>query len=277
MTPNNHDFLSKILKERDDDHSKSRFHAYETPLVTVDVSIFSVIDHQLKVLLIKRSHEPFIHQWALPGGFIRVDETLKEAAERRLYEETHVEDVFLQQIRAFGKPGRDPRGRIISIGFYALVSSSRLKPEAHDTAEEVAWFDIEQLPELAFDHQLIVDTARLMLQESLEETPVAFQLLPERFTLTELQRVYELIEDKILDKRNFRKKILATGLLVETGEVKKEGRHRPAMLYRFAHGMPEDVEVTGKAMPVRALVGSQPVENLSACNRGGLLIGVGVH
>lgn len=253
MTPSSNVFFEKVLKERGDAGSQSKLHAYETPLVTVDVVMFTIQNHQLKALLIKRSHEPYIHQWALPGGFIRVDETLQEAAERRLYEETHVKDVYLQQIRAFGKPGRDPRGRVISIAFYALVSSNRLKPEAHDTAEDVGWFNVADLPDLGFDHQLILDTALLELQQSLEETPVAYQLLPERFTLTELQKVYELIEKKTLDKRNFRKKILASGLLVETGEVKKEGRHRPAMLYRFAHGMPADVEVTGKAVPARVL------------------------
>lgn len=241
MTATNQ-FLAQIIRERENDSSVSRFHEYETPLVTVDVVIFTVQDQKLKVLLIKRRHEPYIHHWALPGGFIRVGESLQGAAERRLFEETHVENVYLQQIRAFGKPERDPRARVISIGYYALVSSNSIKPIALQDVEDVGWYGVNELPTLAFDHNLIITTAVQSLQETLEETPVAFQLLPEKFTLTELQRVYELIENKPLDKRNFRKKMLSSGILAETGELKKEGRHRPAQLYRFSRTMPKDVE-----------------------------------
>ncbi len=233
-------FLAQIIRERENESSVSRFHEYETPLVTVDVVIFTVQDQRLKVLLIKRRHEPYIHHWALPGGFIRSGESLQDAAERRLFEETHVKDVYLQQIRAFGKPKRDPRARVISIGFYALVGSTRIKPIADSDAEDVGWYCVTELPTLAFDHNLIITTALQNLQVNLEDTPVAFQLLTEKFTLTELQKVYELIENKPLDKRNFRKKMLSSGILTETGELKKEGRHRPAQLYRFTTGMPDD-------------------------------------
>jgi len=234
------DFLTQIYQEKERASSTSSLRSYETPLVTVDCVIFTVQQSRLKVLLIKRNSEPCIHQWALPGGFIQVGETLPEAAARQLYDETGVSNVYLQQIRAFGSPDRDPRARVITIGFFALVSSNRLTPKTTETTEDVGWFCINELPELAFDHLKIIQTAHNQLRDTLEETPIAFQLLPEMFTLTELQKVYELIESKPLDKRNFRKKILQGGLLVETGQYKKEGRHRPASLYRFASGMPTE-------------------------------------
>ena len=234
------EFLTKIYQEKEQGTCTCSLRTCETPLVTVDCVIFTVQQSKLKVLLIKRSSEPCIHQWALPGGFIQVGETLPEAAARQLHDETGVSDVYLQQIRAFGSPTRDPRARVITIGFFALVSSNRLAPKTTETTEDVDWFSINELPELAFDHLKIIQTAHSQLRDTLEETPIAFQLLPEMFTLTELQKVYELIESKSLDKRNFRKKILLGGLLVETGQYKKEGRHRPASLYRFASGMPTE-------------------------------------
>lgn len=241
MQPSPNEFIQAIQRERDNQTSTSVLSAYETPLVTVDIVIFTVHEKQLKVLLIKRKSEPFIHQWALPGGFLHIGESLHEAAERRLFEETHVEGVFLQQIRAFGKPKRDPRARVITIGFYALVSSDKLTLEAAANAEDVGWHSVQDALELAFDHQVIINTALKTLNENLEDTPIAFQLLAKEFTLSELQHVYELIQKKELDKRNFRKKVLASKLVRETGNVRKDGRHRPAQLYEFTHPLTTEV------------------------------------
>ncbi len=227
-------FIEEVQQKREANDKSSALSHYEVPLVTVDIVLFTVQENRLKVLLIQRKSEPFIHSWALPGGFIHIGEHLIEAAENRLAEETDVKEVYLQQLRAFGKRNRDPRGRVITVGFYALVSSEQLHPEAHANAESLDWHCVTELPELAFDHRIIVDTALNTLKDHLETTPIAYQLLPSRFTLTELQRVYELIEEKTLDKRNFRKKIMASGMLKDTGETKMEGYHRPAQLYAFA-------------------------------------------
>jgi 8-oxo-dGTP diphosphatase len=206
---------------------------YETPLVTVDIVVFTIQQHHLRVLLIQRKQPPYDHMWAIPGGFIREGETLQEAAGRRLWEETNVSNIYLEQLHAFGRPDRDPRARVITVAYSALVSEDRLRPEARANAEDVRWFDVTQLPELAFDHGDIVQTALQRLKDRLENSPIAFQLLPPKFTLTELQRVYELILGRMLDKRNFRKKILGTNLLEDLGETKMEGFHRPAQLYAF--------------------------------------------
>jgi 8-oxo-dGTP diphosphatase len=171
--------------------------------------------------------------WALPGGFIRMGETLEEAAARRLDEETSVDNIYLKQLSAFGTPNRDPRARVITVAYYALVSSEKLQLEAQANAEDIGWYGISDLPQLAFDHQTILMEAHARLKQELQNSSVAFQLLPEKFTLTELQRVYELILEKPLDKRNFRKKILSSELLKDTGETKMEGYHRPAQLYAF--------------------------------------------
>jgi 8-oxo-dGTP diphosphatase len=206
---------------------------YETPLVTVDIVLFTIEGGKLKVLLIQRKRPPFQHMWAIPGGFIRVGETLEDAAQRQLYEETNVQDIYLEQLYSFGGPNRDPRARVITVAYYALISAERLKLEAKANAEDVRWLDISQLPELAFDHQEIVQRAWDRLKAQMKDSNISFQLLPEKFTLTELQRVYELILAKKLDKRNFRKKILSSGIVVETEETKMDGYHRPAQLYAF--------------------------------------------
>ncbi|MBX2861808.1 MAG: NUDIX hydrolase [Vampirovibrio sp.] len=228
-------FIQSIQRSKSPESSTDTvLSEYEIPLVTVDIVVFTIQDDRLKALLIQRKQEPFIHMWAIPGGFIHEGETLEEAAGARLQEETNVHDIFLEQLYAFGKPGRDPRARVITVAYYALVSSSSLKLEAHANAENIGWHCITELPDLAFDHRRIVDYALSRLKTRLESTPIAFQLLPEKFTLTELQRVYELILEKKIDKRNFRKKIISSGILKDVGETKMEGYHRPAQLYCFS-------------------------------------------
>jgi 8-oxo-dGTP diphosphatase len=206
---------------------------YPRPMVTVDVVVFTIQDDDLKVLLIKRGVEPFQGAWALPGGFVGEDESLEEAAKRELFEETHVENLYLEQLYTFGDPGRDPRGRVISVGYFALVSSDDRPLLATTDAEDARWVSVYQLPQLAFDHARIVGYALERLRYKLDYTSAGFQLLPRKFTLTELQEAYEIILGRSLDKRNFRKKILSVGILEPLEETKMEGPHRPAKLYAY--------------------------------------------
>jgi 8-oxo-dGTP diphosphatase len=206
---------------------------YERPSVTVDVIILTVRERRLMVLLIKRRHWPFEGMWAIPGGFVGPDESLEDAARRELEEETGVSDVYLEQLYTFGDPGRDPRGRVITVSYYALIRSDEIRVRADDDAAEAEWFPAYQLPALAFDHDHILSYMLQRLRGKLEYTTIGFQLLRDEFTLSELQEVYEAILNRRLDKRNFRKKLLATGILEQTLETRKVGQHRPAALYRF--------------------------------------------
>jgi 8-oxo-dGTP diphosphatase len=206
---------------------------YERPSVTVDVVMMSLRQRDLQVLLVKRRSWPYEGMWAIPGGFVNIDESLVAAAKRELQEETGVQDVYLEQLYTFGDPGRDPRTRVITVVYFALLDCERLQVRAADDAVDVGWFSVYDLPPLAFDHAKILEYALSRLRGKLEYTTIAFSLLPEQFTLHELQRVYEIILHRRLDKRNFRKKILSTGILEDTGGKKMEGTHRPARLYRF--------------------------------------------
>ena len=210
-------------------------HVYEYPraALSVDCVVFGVDDGELKLLLIRRRLEPFAHAWALPGGFVHVDETLDEAARRELAEEAGVTDVYLEQLYTFGEVGRDPRERVVTVAYYALAKLVDHKPRAATDAEAVGWFALSELPTLAFDHAEIVAAAHARLRGKVRYAPVGFELLPPRFTLTQLQRLYEQILGGPLDKRNFRKKLLAMDILVETDEVEQGVRHRAARLYRF--------------------------------------------
>lgn len=208
---------------------------YERPSVTVDVVILTLRAGKLEVLLVKRKHWPFEGLWAIPGGFVNPDESLEAAARRELKEETGVTTVYLEQLYTFGDPGRDPRTRVITVVYYALLRSDRLRINAADDAAEAAWFPLFALPErLAFDHQKILTYTLQRLQGKLEYTTIGYQLLPKEFTLSELQEVYEAILNRDLDKRNFRKKVLQFGILERAEGTRRVGQHRPAQLYRFS-------------------------------------------
>ncbi len=200
--------------------------------VAVDAVVFTVMENELKVLLIKRKKHPFEGRFALPGGFVKEDENLEAAAQRELTEETNVKNIFLHQLGAYGDVERDPRGRIISIAYMALVRSDQPLKSSHDAAE-AKWFSVYSLPQLAFDHRKIIDDALRELRLEIQTTNIAFQILPEKFTLTQMQQLYELVLNKEFDKRNFRKKLKEIGILKITHETKMEGAHRPAMLYSF--------------------------------------------
>lgn len=204
------------------------------PAVTTDIVIFTIQDRQLKVLLIRRATPPYQDHWALPGGFVELDEDLEDCALRELREETGLTGVYLEQLYSFGAPGRDPRGRVITVAYYALAPVDRLSPRAASDAKEVAWFSANRLPTLAFDHARIMEMAQRRLAAKLEYSTIALNLMPARFTLSELQEVYEIIGGEKLDKRNFRKRVMAFDHIRETGEKRRNGNHRPARLYSVA-------------------------------------------
>lgn len=210
-------------------------HTYQYPraALTVDCVVYGFDEGELKVLLIQRGLEPFKGKWALPGGFVRVDETLDHAARRELNEEAGLKDVFLEQLYTFGTVDRDPRERVVSVAYYALVKLSDHKAKAATDAANAEWFPVSQLPKLAFDHAEIVAAALSRLQGKVRYQPIGFELLPPKFTLSQLQHLYEAILGAGLDKRNFRKKVLSFGLLVPLKETQMAGRHRPAQLFRF--------------------------------------------
>ncbi|MCG8568951.1 MAG: NUDIX hydrolase [Spirochaetes bacterium] len=208
---------------------------YERPCVTVDCVVFGLDleEKNLKVLLIKRKLKPFKNNWALPGGFVNMNENLENAAKRELAEETGLTNIFLEQLYTFGEVDRDPRTRVITVGYYALVKMDHLILHADSDAEDAAWFSIDDLPILAFDHKMIMDTAISRLQGKVQYQPIGFELLPEKFSLTQLQNLYEIVLEKKFDKRNFRKKILAMNLLKELDEIEKDVAHRAARLFSF--------------------------------------------
>lgn len=269
---------------------------FERPSVTVDMLIFTVTDEEesnyrklpqkeLRLLLVKRADHPFIGQWALPGGFVHMDESLDEAARRELREETNVESIYMEQLYTFGELRRDPRTRVISTAYMALVDSSRLIIRSGDDACDARWFTVSLKPyseqktrtakgfveesisiltlyspdgeltaqvrtvrtaegraqrvernvlpggELAFDHALIITNGVERLRNKIEYTDIAFNLMPELFTLTELQQVYEIILDRELLKANFRRK--TASMVAETDNYTSDAGHRPSRLYRF--------------------------------------------
>ncbi len=207
----------------------------KTHEVTVDTVIFTIRKNTLEVLLVQRGQEPFKDHWAIPGGFIRLSENLDEAAKRVLYEKTHMKDVYLEQLYTFGDPFRYPNARVITVGYFALIRSDDVELAAEEglNIQQINWHSVYDLPKLAFDHHDILSYAIKRLRARLVYTPIAFQLLPKKFTLTELQRTYELILNTELDKRNFRKRMVSLGILKELDEYTKESSKRPARLYSF--------------------------------------------
>ncbi|MFH1308187.1 MAG: NUDIX domain-containing protein [archaeon] len=217
--------------------------AYENPKVTVDLVVFTIKDNDLKVLLIKRAIEPYKGNWAIPGGFLKINETVEEAAKRELKEETGIETVYLEQLYTFSQPDRDPRGRVITVTHLALVNSSELKLKASSDAAEAHWFSTYKIPKLAFDHNKILEYAIKRLRWKFEYTTIAFSLLPDKFTLTQLQKTYDIVFNKKFDKRNFRKKILSLGILKLTKQIKKNVSHRPPRLYSSNKKIGEIIEI----------------------------------
>lgn len=209
-------------------------YSYARPAVTVDCVVFGFsTDTALKVLLIRRKLPPYKGSWALPGGFVQMAESVDEAAVRELREETGVEDVFLEQLYTFGSVGRDPRDRIISVAYYALINLESHPVQAASDASDARWFELAELPALGFDHGEILERAIARLRAKIRYEPIGFELLPKAFTLSQLQKLYEQILERPLDKRNFRKKLLKMNLLIDTGKKEEDVAHRAAQLYQF--------------------------------------------
>nr|MCU0353958.1 NUDIX hydrolase [Cytophagales bacterium] len=219
------------------------------PSVTVDCILFGFDGGELKILLIQRGGEPFKGQWALPGGFLDIDSdpSLEHAAKRELEEETGLSDVFMEQLYTFGDTGRDPRGRTVSAAYYALLKlSDYQKVKAGTDADNVRWFALSEVPkDLAFDHEKIVQTAIARLKGKVRYQPIGFELLPEKFTLSELQHLYEAVLGTSLDKRNFRKKILKMNLLIALDEKQAGVAHRAAQLFKFDKARYESLIASG--------------------------------
>lgn len=206
---------------------------YPRPALTTDCIIFGFDNYDLKILLIERAHEPYKNKWALPGGFVNMDEKTEDGALRELYEETGLKNVFIEQLYTFSDVDRDPRGRVVSVAYFALIKLEDYSIHAGDDASQAEWFSVNDLPELAFDHDMIIEVAKERLSGKIRYQPIGFELLPPMFTLTQLQNLYEVILQRELDKRNFRKKILKMDLLIPLEEKQKNVRHKAARYYKF--------------------------------------------
>ncbi|MEM7655595.1 MAG: NUDIX domain-containing protein [Bacteroidota bacterium] len=208
-----------------------------TPTIqlAVDAVVFGYSPGKgISVLLIQRKYEPFQERWALPGGFVKEAESLEEAVERELSEETGVTINYLEQLYTFGKPGRDPRQRVVSVAYFVLIRPDAFQLHADTDAKDAQWFDIEELPDLAFDHQTIVDEAIQRLRGKVTYEPIGFELLEEKFPFSDLQALYETLLLRKVDRRNFQKKIKNLGILQGLKETRKPvGSGRPAQLFRF--------------------------------------------
>lgn len=202
--------------------------------VSVDAVVFGYDpDEGVSVLLIKRKYEPFQKFWALPGGLVLDEESLEEAVRRELHEEAGVDVTYLEQLYTFGKPDRDPRNRVLSVTYYGLVRPKDFQISAQTDAEDVAWFNMKKLPRLAFDHKHIVETAIKRLRGKIAYEPVGFELLDKKFPFSDLEKLYQALLDRQLDRRNFKKKIMAYGFLEELSESVQRGAGRPARLFQF--------------------------------------------
>lgn len=208
-------------------------HNYPTPSVTVDCVVFGYDGTDLSVLLIQRKEAPFESMWTIPGGFLWMEETFETTANRILATKAGLQGIFLEQLYTFGAIDRDPRKRVLSVAYFALVNPSNYQVVAGDAAHEAKWFPLSELPALGFDHQEVIQVAQQRLQAKVIYQPIGFELLDEQFTLTELQHLYETILEQSIDKRNFRKKILETGALKNTGLKRTGVKNRAPELYEF--------------------------------------------
>lgn len=219
-------------------------YTYEYPhyAITTDMVVFTIRNEALQLLLVKRGAAPFKGRWALPGGFLKPDEDLESCARRELQEETGLAGFYLEQLYTFGALRRDPRERVVTVAYFGLIRSDAVTLHAASDAAAAAWFALQEQPQLAFDHAEIVQAARERLAAKLDYSTIGFQFLPEHFTMRELHTVYETVQGKPLDRRNFYKKWLASGELLQTAETRLEGAHRPAAVYRLRH--PDQVLIT---------------------------------
>lgn len=206
---------------------------YPRPSVTIDCVVFGYDGSKLSILLLNRRDEPFANEWTLPGGFLRIEETFEEAAQRILKDKTGIENLFLEQLYTFGALMRDPRGRVISVAYYALVNPEKYELIVGNMAHELKWFEWQHLPVLGFDHTQIAQLAQQRLATKIHYQPIGFELLNPQFTMSELQALHECITGEMLDRRNFHKRMIASGLLRSTGQRREGLKSRPAELFEF--------------------------------------------
>jgi len=221
------------IRRKEEEKARMYHYKYPHPAVTTDCAVFGFDGKDLHILLIERGLEPFKGSWALPGGFLNIDESAEEGARRELREETGVKDIFLEQFHTFTEVHRDPRERVISIAYYALIRKSDYQVIAGDDAAKAAWFLVDELPPLAFDHYDVITKAKEHLRLRLATKPIAFRLLDKKFKMSELQRLYERINGTSYDRRNFAKKMVATGFLNDEGPNPEPEQCRAATLYSF--------------------------------------------
>ena len=211
-------------------------HDFDIPLMSVDMAIFTLQENDLKVLLVKRAQHPALGQWALPGGFIdlKKDHNLADTARRKLSEKTGIDTPYLEQVASFGSANRDPRGWSVTVAYFALIDAEKLTLTTNESSDEIAWVSVQKIKlqyDLAFDHQDILAKCHERLKSKVQYTSLPIHLLPSAFTLTDLQNTFELILEKNIEKKSFRRRILEADILEETGDVRK-GSNRPAKLYR---------------------------------------------
>lgn len=217
-------------------------HRIARPKVAVDTVLFAIVDGRLRSYLVQLRRGPAAGKWAFPGGLVRIGETLDVAARRELAAATRLREAYLEQLFSFGDPSRDPRAHVVSVGYMALLADGRQVGAPSAKYAAGAWFEVSKLPPLAYDHALMADYALRRLKSKLEYTNIAYNLLPERFTFAQLEELYSTILDRPIDRRNFRRRIMAMGLLAELPS-KLRGPHRPATLYRFARRSPQVIEM----------------------------------
>ncbi len=223
----------------------SYIYEYPRPAVTTDCVIFGFDEGELNILLIERGIEPYKGSWALPGGFLHMNEDAEMCARRKLKEETLLEHIFMEQLYTFSEVYRDPRYRVISIAYYALVKLSDYSAKPGTDTLNVRWFPLSAIPGLAFDHEKIIQTAIERLKGKIRYQPIGFELLPEKFTMPELHQLYETVLQTTLDRRNFRKKILSMGLLIDHNEIIKGAPHKAPKLYSFDKQKYEELSKKG--------------------------------
>lgn len=212
------------------------------PIVAVDVVIYTLENRSLQCLLVQVKEGPSAGKWAFPGGLVGADESLDQAAEREVYERTGIRNGYLEQLYTFGKPERDPAARVVSVSYLALVPHHGIRLNPASKYADIRWCRVDRLPALAYDHDQVGRLALRRIRSKLQYTNIVYSLLPAEFTLGELQEVYETILHRSLDRRNFRKKILALGLLKQLRK-KRRGTHRPAALYAFIRRRPMILEM----------------------------------
>jgi len=216
---------------------------YKFAVIAVDVVIFTIFSNKLNVLLIKMKKKPYLGTWAVPGGLVRGDESVDQAAQRHLLTKTGVKNVYLEQLYTFGRVSRDPSGRVVSVAYFALIPFKGMRLKTTKEYAGVEWFPIDKLPRLAYDHREITSYAAERLKLKLERSNIIYSLLPNEFTLTELRKSYEIILGKKIDKRNFYKKIRSLNIIKSTQKIKRGESNRPAKLYTFISRTPKQVNV----------------------------------